>query len=114
MMYANDINGKFIHKKSTTTKNGKNRNFYSVSFPCSKSVSGYGSITVNPQDRIKGKTEGYWNIRLGEDSKSHSVNIFNGTGYENIRMTSAEIMAEIKNARIAATNKAKAKAMATA
>lgn len=114
MLYINDLSEKFTHKKTTKTKNGKTRTFFSVSVPCPKSTTGYGSITVNPQDCIKARTEGFRNIRLGEDDKTRTVNIFNGDAgrYEDIVLTNAEIIAYVRAARKAATAKHKAELQA--
>lgn len=116
MTYINDLSEKFTHKKTATTKNGKTRVFFSVSLPCPKSTTGYGSITINPQDCIKSRTPGYRNIRLGETDKTRTINIFNGEAnrYEDITVTNGELLSYVKAARSAATAKHKAAVKTTA
>lgn len=113
-------------RERTATKDGKENSFISLSFPCDKSATGYGSITVNTKQRVPSTLKngevktGYHNYMLGAAAGKRKVSIAtavdeNGkaTEYGEITLTNEEILAMFEADRKAyKASKATAKAEA--
>ena len=117
--FMNWVSTKMLHNNKTTD----GREFVSVSFPCSRSASGFAPVGVSLNQVLpatkKDKTvvNGFKNILLGKPDGERKVSIAvdtdAGRTYESVTMTNTEIAAEFDADR-AAYRESKAAATANA
>ncbi len=116
-IFINHYPQEMVHVRKTTDKDGKEREFASVSIACKESKTGMGTITVNmgqllPANKKNGTTvDGRYSILLGDPDKTRKVSIAtdpDGKTFETIELTNAQIAKNVDAARKEYRNSQKA------